>query len=295
MASSSSGSSSSVNGGGGLGPRRAAVLGSPIAHSLSPVLHNAGYAAAGLDNWDYSRIECTAEQLAEVVTGAGDGYRGFSVTMPCKFAALEFANEATERARAIGSANTLTRTDNGWRADNTDCEGLIAALDELTRGEAVTSAVIVGAGGTSRPAMWALRELGAQEVTVVNRSDRSREFAGLTEGMDVRFADYGADLEALTMAADAVISTVPSHALAGRVNDLAHAPVLDVIYDPWPTPLAVRAASHGYRTVGGLVMLAGQSYSQFEQFTAVPAPRAEMRAALFAHVAARRAEAEAGR
>lgn len=287
MTSSSSASSAQ--------PRRAAVLGSPIAHSLSPVLHNAGYAAAGLDNWEYTRIECTAERLPEVVAGAGEEYRGFSVTMPCKFAALEFASEATERARAIGSANTLTRTQSGWRADNTDCEGLLAALDELTRGESITSAVIVGAGGTSRPAMWALRELGAQEVTVVNRSDRSREFAGLTEGMDVRFTDYDADLESLTMASDAVISTVPADALAGRVNDLAHAPVLDVIYDPWPTPLAVRAASHGYRTVGGLVMLAGQSYSQFEQFTSVPAPRAEMRAALFAHFAARRAEAEAGR
>lgn len=274
---------------------RAAVLGSPIAHSLSPVLHTAGYAAAGLGEWDYTRIECTAAELPRVVGEAGTEFRGFSVTMPCKFAALEFADEVTARARAIGSANTLVRTGDGWRADNTDCEGLQAALAELTLGEPVRRAVVVGAGGTARPALWALRELGAEQVTVVNRSDRSAELAPLTEGMDVRFVDYTADLAALTTEADAVISTVPSAALGEYVNALAHAPVLDVIYDPWPTPLAVRAASHGYRTVGGLVMLAGQSYSQFEQFTGVEAPRAEMRAALFAHVAARRAEAEAQR
>ena len=87
---------------------RAAVLGSPIEHSLSPVLHSAGYAAAGLDGWHYERIECTAEQLPEIVGSADASYRGFSVTMPGKFAALEFADEVTERARAIGSANTLS-------------------------------------------------------------------------------------------------------------------------------------------------------------------------------------------
>ena len=192
---------------------RAAVLGSPIAHSLSPVLHTAGYAAAGLGEWDYTRIECTAAELPRVVGEAGPEFRGFSVTMPCKFAALEFADEVTARARAIGSANTLVRTGDGWRADNTDCEGLQAALAELTRGEPVRRAVVVGAGGTARPALWALRELGVEQVTVVNRSDRSAELAPLTEGMGVRFADYSADLAALTTEADAVISTVPSACL----------------------------------------------------------------------------------
>ena len=97
---------------------RAAVLGSPIAHSLSPVLHTAGYAAAGLGEWDYTRIECTAAELPRVVGEAGPEFRGFSVTMPCKFAALEFADEVTARARAIGSANTLVRTGDGWRGQH---------------------------------------------------------------------------------------------------------------------------------------------------------------------------------
>ena len=97
---------------------RAAVLGAPIEHSLSPVLHNAGYAAAGLGDWEYTRMLCEADQLPRVMREAGDAFRGFSVTMPCKFAALDFADEVTERARQIGSANTLTRIDGGWRADN---------------------------------------------------------------------------------------------------------------------------------------------------------------------------------
>ncbi|UIZ91336.1 shikimate dehydrogenase [Corynebacterium sp. CNCTC7651] len=264
---------------------RAAVLGSPIKHSLSPILHTAGYEAAGLAGWEYTRIECTAEDLPRIVGDAGEEYRGFSVTMPAKFAALQFANEVTDRARAIGSANTLVRTAQGWRADNTDCEGILAALDELLRGAPINRAVVVGAGGTARPALWALRELGTTHVTVINRSDRSAEIAPLTEGMDVAFIDFDGPIEEATMAADVVISTVPPQAVEPHVNDIAHAPLLDVIYNPWPTKLAIRAASNGHPTVGGLVMLAGQSYSQFEQFTGTAAPRGAMRSALQAFVA----------
>lgn len=264
--------------------RRAAVLGSPITHSLSPVLHNAGYAAAGLAGWSYGRIECTESELARIVGQAGVEYRGFSVTMPAKFAALHFADEASERARFIGSANTLVRTDEGWCADNTDCEGILTALAELMRDAPIENAVLIGAGGTARPALWALKHCGVQRVHVLNRTDRRAEIAALAEGIELRFTDFDTDLAAVTMAADVVVSTVPSQAIAPYVSELAHAPVLDVIYDPWPTPLAVHAASHGHPAVGGLAVLAGQSYSQFEQFTGVAAPREAMRAALEAHV-----------
>lgn len=266
-------------------PRRAAVLGDPIEHSLSPVLHSAGYAAAGLENWEYTRIRCAAEDLPSIVGGADETFAGFSVTMPGKFAALEFADEATQRAQAIGSANTLTRIDGGWRADNTDCEGIAGALGELVGTKPIERAVVVGAGGTARPALWALAQAGAGHVTVVNRSDRSAEVAPLLEGTgtDFDFVPLDRDLTELAMAADLIVSTVPSAGLEGKVKQLGHAPVLDVIYDPWPTPLATRAASNGHLTVGGLVMLAHQSYSQFEQFTGVEAPRSAMRAALFQH------------
>lgn len=265
-------------------PQRAAVLGSPIKHSLSPVLHNAGYAAAGLAGWEYGRIECAESELARIVGEASAQYRGFSVTMPAKFAALRFADEVSERARFIGSANTLVRTRDRWRADNTDCEGILTALEELMHDAPIENAVLIGAGGTARPALWALKQRGAQRIHVLNRTDRRAEIAPLAAGVELSFTDFDTDLEALTMSADVVVSTVPSRAIAAYFPALAHAPVLDVIYDPWPTPLAVHAASHGHPTVGGLAVLAGQSYSQFEQFTGVAAPREAMRAVLEAHV-----------
>ncbi|MDO3637887.1 shikimate dehydrogenase, partial [Mycolicibacterium sp. KC 300] len=108
--------------------RRAAVLGSPIAHSRSPQVHLAAYRALGLDSWTYDRIECTADQLPELVGGLGPEWVGLSVTMPNKFAALRFADERTERADLVGSANTLVRSGRGWRADNTDVDGIVGAL-----------------------------------------------------------------------------------------------------------------------------------------------------------------------
>lgn len=263
---------------------RAAVLGSPITHSRSPILHNAGYEALGMDDWEYSRIECTAEQLPEIVGGAGEEFAGFSVTMPAKFAALDFADEVTDRARQIGSANTLLRTAGGWRADNTDCDGITGALGELL-GERLAEArhaLVIGGGGTARPALWALAQAGVTDITVINRSDRSAELAPLLEpfGVEFRFAGFDSDLLAASRAADVIVSTVPSAAVEGHEQALAHAPILDVIYEPWPTPLTVAAAANGYLTVGGHVMLAHQAYGQFEQFTGRPAPREAMRRAL---------------
>lgn len=263
---------------------RAAVLGSPIDHSRSPVLHNSGYRELGMDDWEYTRIECTAEDLPRIVGEADESFVGFSVTMPAKFAALNFADEVTDRAREIGSANTLVRTTSGWRADNTDCDGISGALGELL-GEGLGGArraLVIGGGGTARPALWALARTGIEQVTVINRTDRREELAPLLSphGVDFRMVTYEDDLEQLSLAADVVISTVPSAAVRGRETALGHAPVLDVIYEPWPTPLTVSAAANGYRVVGGQVMLAHQAYDQFRQFTGQPAPREAMRTAL---------------
>ncbi|NLA56404.1 MAG: shikimate dehydrogenase [Corynebacterium humireducens] len=263
---------------------RAAVLGSPIEHSRSPILHNAGYEDLGMSDWDYTRIECTAEDLPRIVGEADETYRGFSVTMPAKFAALEFADEVTDRARQIGSANTLVRTEAGWRADNTDCDGISGALDELLGERLATTrrALVIGGGGTARPALWALANAGVEDITVINRSDRSAELAPLLEpfGVEFRFRGFDTDLRAAAADAEVIVSTVPSAAVEGHEQALAHAPILDVIYEPWPTPLTVAAAANGYLTVGGHVMLAHQAYGQFEQFTGRPAPRAAMRRAL---------------
>ena len=149
---------------------RAAVIGSPISHSRSPVLHNAGYQALGLEG-HYGAIDCTAEQLPAVVGGADPAFVGFSVTMPCKFAALSYADTATKRATAIGSANTLVRCDGMWCADNTDVDGVGGALDTLGV-PTPHRVVMVGAGGTARAVVWALGFRGCQEVVILNRSNR---------------------------------------------------------------------------------------------------------------------------
>lgn len=262
---------------------QAAVLGSPIKHSLSPVLHHAGYKALGLDDWRYTRIECVEADLPRVVLEADESFQGFSVTMPGKFAALKVADRATDRATAIGSANTLVRTHQGWRADNTDCEGVLYALRRLLGGADIQRAVVIGAGGTSRAVIWALREREVEEITVINRSDRSGELRRLTEGIRCNFVSFDGDLFKVTAAADVVVSTVPADTLRPYVQQLAHAPLLDVIYDPWPTPLVSQSAANGYKAVGGLTMLAGQAFSQFEQFTGRNAPREEMETALVEH------------
>ena len=144
---------------------KAAVLGSPIAHSKSPQLHLAAYRALGLDDWTYDRIECDAEQLPGVVGGFGPEWVGVSVTMPGKFAALRFADERTDRARRVGSANTLVRTPTGWRADNTDIDGVAGAL-----GSASGRALVCGSGGTAPAAVVGLAQLGVAGITVVARN-----------------------------------------------------------------------------------------------------------------------------
>ncbi|MBL1076675.1 shikimate dehydrogenase [Nocardia sp. 2] len=263
--------------------RKAAVLGSPISHSRSPQLHLAAYRALGLD-WTYERIECTGEQLPGLVDGLGPEWVGLSVTMPGKVAALEYADERTDRAELVGSANTLVRTDTGWRADCTDVDGVRGAL-QGGGVEQVERAVVVGAGGTARPAILALAELGAHTLTIVARDrGRAADTLDLAErlGLSAEVIDF--DPETLLFVCsdvDAVVSTVPSAGAAPVADSIAVAPVvLDAIYNPWPTPLAEAVGRAGNTVISGLEMLLNQAYGQVEQFTGKPAPHEAMIAAL---------------
>ncbi|WP_063052323.1 shikimate dehydrogenase [Nocardia arthritidis] len=265
------------------GSRKAAVLGKPIAHSRSPQLHLAAYRALGLD-WSYERIECSAEQLPGLVDGLGPEWVGLSVTMPGKEVALAYAHERTDRAVLVGSANTLVRTGAGWLADCTDVDGVLGALRGAGAGE-LAEGVVLGAGGTARPALLALSELGAKSVTIVARdANRARGALELAErlGMVAVLAAFEAGpLQGICAAAGAVISTIPATAAAVVAPAVAEAPVvLDAIYDPWPTPLARAVWRAGHTVVSGLEMLLNQAYGQVELFTGQPAPRAEMAAAL---------------
>jgi shikimate dehydrogenase len=251
------------------------VLGSPIAHSRSPQLHLAAYRALGLDGWTYDRIECTADELSGLVSSLGPEWVGVSVTMPGKFAALRFADERTARAELVASANTLVRTPAGWRADNTDVDGVTGAL-----GEASGRAAVLGSGGTAPAAVVGLAVLGVQDISIVARNrDKAGPLLDLGRrmGVETRWIALGAPL----VDVDVVVSTLPSDVAAPHVETLTATPVLlDAIYDPWPTPLAAAVEAAGGRVISGLEMLLNQAYAQVEQFTGLPAPREVMRAAV---------------
>ncbi|MEN4401085.1 shikimate dehydrogenase [Mycolicibacterium conceptionense] len=261
--------------------RKAAVLGSPITHSRSPQLHLAAYRALGLPSWTYERIECTAEQLPGLVSALGPEWVGLSVTMPGKFAALEFADQRTDRAQLVGSANTLVQLPaGGWRADNTDIDGVVGAL-----GAAGDSALVIGSGGTAPAAVVALAELGAQRITIVARDEgKASRLVDLANrcGAQGSWCDIaGSALTDAVATADSAVSTIPADAAAAYADTLAAVPrVLDAIYDPWPTPLAAAVEAAGGEAINGLQMLLNQAFAQVEQFTGMPAPKEAMRDAL---------------
>jgi shikimate dehydrogenase len=262
--------------------RKAAVLGSPVAHSRSPQLHLAAYRALGLDDWTYQRIECTAGDLPSLVASMGPEWVGLSITMPGKFAALEIADERTGRAELVGSANTLVRTPTGWRADNTDIDGVAGALGHRS---GLRRAIVLGSGGTAPAAMVALASLGVEEITVAARSaEKAARLLDLGSRMGIVTTFIDLADPALTVAADradVAVSTIPAGAAGALADAVATVPVLlDAIYDPWPTPLATAVSAAGGEVISGLQMLLHQAFSQVEQFTGRPAPREQMAAVL---------------
>jgi shikimate dehydrogenase len=264
--------------------RRAAVLGMPVEHSLSPVLHHAAYAELGLTGWHYDRYAVDEAGLPGFVDGLGPEWAGLSLTMPLKRVALDVADDVDADAAAIGAANTLVRRDDRWLAANTDVAGIVETLREAGISHA-GRAVVLGAGGTAQAALAALRRLGETTPTVLvrdaARADALRATAGRL-GLAPRIV--GGFPDVALPAADVVISTLPAGAadpLAGHVWDPATV-VLDVIYAPWPTALAAAARAAGCRVAGGLEVLLHQAVEQVELMTGRPGPTAAMRAALTA-------------
>ncbi|WP_314613774.1 shikimate dehydrogenase [Streptomyces stackebrandtii] len=263
--------------------RRAAVLGSPIAHSLSPVLHRAAYEALGLDDWSYDSFEVDEAGLAGFVGELDGSWAGLSLTMPLKRAIIPLLDEISDTAASVEAVNTVALREDGRRVgDNTDIPGMIAALHE--RGvEKVESAAILGAGATASSALAALARVCAGPVTAYVRSEaRAEEMRSWGErlGVDVLTADWERAAEAF--AAPLVIATTPAgttNALATAVPDTVGT-LFDVLYDPWPTALAAAWSDHGGKVVGGLDLLVHQAVLQVEQMTGrTPGPLAAMRAA----------------
>jgi shikimate dehydrogenase len=263
-------------------PRRAAVLGRPVRHSLSPTLHLAAYRALGLHGWRYERIECAEDELAGLVEGLGKEWVGLSLTMPLKRVVLEVVDEISPLATAVGAANTLLLDGGKRRADNTDVLGIAEALREAGV-RRTDHAVVLGAGGTAQAALAALRDLGERSPTVIVRDvSRTRDLRAAAERLESRPAVHGGLFEKPLPEADVVISTLPS----GAADPLALMPwrgrpvVLDVDYANWPTPLATSALEAGATVVSGLTVLLHQAVGQVRLMTGLPAPVESMRAAL---------------
>jgi shikimate dehydrogenase len=263
-------------------PRRAAVLGAPIRHSLSPLLHGAAYTALGLTSWRYEAIECDEAALPAFVERLGPEWAGLSLTMPLKRVALTVADEVSPLASAVGAANTLVLGHAGRRAENTDVAGIVAALREAGL-DRINAAVILGAGGTAQAALAALRELDQATPTVLVRDPaRATHLCAAADRLGVQPTISGGLLDGAVPEADVVISTLPPGAAGGmRAQQWATRPVvLDVVYTPWPTPLAASARAAGCRIVSGLAMLLHQAAAQVELMTGRCAPVAAMRQAL---------------
>ncbi|WP_030166486.1 shikimate dehydrogenase [Streptomyces sp. NRRL S-813] len=263
--------------------RRAAVLGSPIAHSLSPVLHRAAYEELGLVDWSYDRFEVDEEGLPAFFDRLGPEWAGLSLTMPLKRAVIPLLDEISDTAASVEAVNTVVLTEDGRRTgDNTDIPGMVAALREHGI-EQVESAAILGAGATASSALAALARVCTGEVVAYVRSEaRATEMRQWGErlGVEVRTAHWSDAEHALR--APLVIATTP----AGTTDPLATAvperpaTLFDVLYDPWPTALAARWSMAGGAVVSGLDLLVHQAVLQVEQMTGrAPAPLEAMRRA----------------
>lgn len=264
--------------------RTCGVLGDPVAHSLSPVLHRAGYAALGLD-WEYDVHRVGAGTLRGFLEGLPERWRGLSLTMPLKREAVALLDTVSEQVRRAGVANTVILDGAGGarrlRGENTDVPGAVAAVRERT-GVEPTTVTVLGGGATATSTALALCDLGARTVRLLVRSaERAEETARAVRRHPSAPEVVVDDLAGGAVGGEVVVSTVPAAAqepaLVARCADVPV--VFEVVYDPWPTPLAAAALASGRVLVSGLDLLIHQAALQFALFTGEPAPLAAMRRA----------------
>lgn len=269
-----------------------AVLGHPVAHSLSPVFQNAGFRALGIDAC-YLAFDVAPEALGTALEGARAlGFGGLNLTIPHKEQALALAREADAGAVLVGAANTLVPAPGGWRAFNTDVEGLLRALgDDLGFAPAGRRALLLGAGGAARAAAVGLLRSGIQEILLANRNETRAEKLACALG-DVagqnRVTPVGlGDARAFGLAAgDLVLSATPLglHGQGSWPWDLGRfspgVAFYDLAYGREETALVTAARAAGFRAASGRRMLLHQGAAAFTLWTGRPAPLGAMEAAL---------------
>ncbi|HST34967.1 MAG TPA: shikimate dehydrogenase [Solirubrobacteraceae bacterium] len=261
---------------------RLGVLGWPVAHSRSPAIHNAALRALGMGDWHYQLLPVPPELFAETTRGLGGaGFVGANVTIPHKQAALALADTASEAAKAIGAANTLMYAGDGTiAAENTDAPGLIAAIGEPLGDK---RALVLGAGGSARAAVWALREAGAAEVSIWNRT--GERAAALAHELGARAVSEPARAELLVNCT--AVGLTQAAEPGGELAQLGLTPaligefetVVDLVYREGATELLATAQARGVRTLDGLQILVAQGALSFELWTGREAPLQAMRGA----------------
>jgi shikimate dehydrogenase len=269
------------------------VLGSPIAHSLSPTLHRAAYASLGLTSWTYTAIECDEAGLPERLRAlADDGLAGVSLTMPLKRTVMPLLAEVDGWATTVEAANTVVFGDEGWRGANTDVPGMVAVLREAGAApDPMGPPWVLGAGATAGSALAALAELGHQEVFVAARRVEVGEAlrpqaARLGLALHVRPWTASADVGGI-WASPLVVATTPAGATdvlatTGPGQPAVPGLLIEVLYSPWPTPLAAAWQASGGRVVGGLELLVEQAVEQVVLMTGQRPDPAPMRTAGYA-------------
>jgi shikimate dehydrogenase len=258
---------------------RLGVLGWPVAHSRSPAIHNAALAALGMHDWRYQRLPVPPRLFAETTYALGSaGFLGANVTIPHKQAALALASHASSAAREIGAANTLTFAADGTiAAENTDAPGLIAALEHMTDMPTHPRALVLGAGGSARAVVWALREAGASEVSIWNRTPERAEELARELGVRATPVAHDADLlvNCTSVGLQTPVSVERSASEGEALNQLGltfdqvgnYSYVVDLVYRSGSTQLLAAARAHGAQTVDGLEVLVAQGALSFELWT----------------------------
>lgn len=261
----------------------AGVVGSPVAHSLSPVLHRTAYQVLGLPDWTYHQDEVGPGGLRRHVSGLGPEWVGLSVTMPGKEEAAGLGDPCSADVELTGAANTLVRAGEGWAADNTDVHGIEATLRE-GGARSPARALLLGSGATARSALVAMHRLGVHEVLMQVRDRPRPETVRLAGRLGLTVHTLAPNGPAPQDPVQVAVSTLPSGATLPVPPGLAlgGCTALDVAYSPWPTDWSTALTARGARVLDGALMLLHQGVRQVELMTGRPAPVEAMREALTA-------------
>ncbi|MFM1825712.1 MAG: hypothetical protein RLZZ37_347 [Actinomycetota bacterium] len=262
--------------------KHAGVAGYPIEHSLSPLIHKAGYKALGLD-WNYEKYLLKEDELFNFVNNRDKNLVGLSLTMPLKEKAIEISDVVTELAKKAKSANTLIFKDGKIYSGNTDIYGIVQALKTNKKLD-LSNPAIIGSGATARSAVLALKNLQAKSVMVCARNESTlTEISDLANSLEITCQIINWNDLAKAMNASTLISTLPSQAMDkfAALGPENPGTLLDIAYDPWPSKVAMEWIFRRGFVVSGLEMLLHQACMQFELMTGFKAPITQMRQALF--------------